>query len=269
MNAPCTGYYSVIQYCPDHSRLEAANVGVLLFVPSLGFLETRFAAGNDRIRRFFGDEANDWDRINATKRMLERRFETEAPALCDQAAVEKFLRLFANEFVFSELRAVRVEHPQAELAQLFEELVGGRVRRDPPVEPLVLDRVRERLDRPDLTLKLRRKVSVRVPVIGDALEADYAFCNGRLNLIQLKEFMQTRPADLFRDACRTAAEGHLLFRNRDDQDGDRQLIVVAAFRDEAQDQCGRVQELLREHDVMFYPGEAVEELVQIISASAH
>ena len=32
MKTPTTGYYSVIQFCPDRSRLEAANVGVLLFV---------------------------------------------------------------------------------------------------------------------------------------------------------------------------------------------------------------------------------------------
>jgi len=29
------GYYSVVQYCRDRSRLEAANTGVLLFCPEL------------------------------------------------------------------------------------------------------------------------------------------------------------------------------------------------------------------------------------------
>lgn len=33
------GYYSIIQYCPDLSRFEAANVGVLLFCPERAFLK--------------------------------------------------------------------------------------------------------------------------------------------------------------------------------------------------------------------------------------
>ena len=41
MSTVTTGYYSVIQYCPDRSRLEAANVGVLLFVPAGGYLRAR------------------------------------------------------------------------------------------------------------------------------------------------------------------------------------------------------------------------------------
>jgi len=28
---PTRGYYCIIQYCPDLGRLEAANIGVLLF----------------------------------------------------------------------------------------------------------------------------------------------------------------------------------------------------------------------------------------------
>ena len=29
------GYYSAIQYCPDRSRMEAANVGVMLLCPQI------------------------------------------------------------------------------------------------------------------------------------------------------------------------------------------------------------------------------------------
>ena len=36
---PSRGYYCIIQYCPDLGRLEAANIGVLLFCPDRGFLK--------------------------------------------------------------------------------------------------------------------------------------------------------------------------------------------------------------------------------------
>jgi hypothetical protein len=47
---PTTGYYSLIQYCPDAAREEAANVGVVLFCPEVDYLEARTVSGNDRIR---------------------------------------------------------------------------------------------------------------------------------------------------------------------------------------------------------------------------
>ena len=57
------GYYSIIQYCPDLSRLEAANIGVLLFCPEVRFIRAKTSAGNDRIRRFFGTDILDKERL--------------------------------------------------------------------------------------------------------------------------------------------------------------------------------------------------------------
>ena len=62
------GYYSLVQYCPDLSRMEAANIGVLLFSPDRQFLQAKMTSDNSRIRQFFGSESNDWQRINSFKR---------------------------------------------------------------------------------------------------------------------------------------------------------------------------------------------------------
>ena len=53
---PEKGYYSVIQYCPDLGRFEAANMGVLLFCPESGFLKSLMSGNNSRIIKFFGSE---------------------------------------------------------------------------------------------------------------------------------------------------------------------------------------------------------------------
>ena len=37
------GYYCLIQYCPDLARLEAANIGVILFCPERGFIRAKIA----------------------------------------------------------------------------------------------------------------------------------------------------------------------------------------------------------------------------------
>jgi len=40
---PTNGYYSLVQYCPDPSRVEAANVGAILFCPTLPYLDVRMS----------------------------------------------------------------------------------------------------------------------------------------------------------------------------------------------------------------------------------
>lgn len=77
MNAT-KGYYSLVQYCPDVARQEAANVGVVLFCPELSFLEARLASSNHRLRRFFGEEADQYRHLNAMKAALEDRLQVEA-----------------------------------------------------------------------------------------------------------------------------------------------------------------------------------------------
>ena len=69
------GYYSLIQYCPDLARLEAANIGVILFCPDLKFIRAKVAQGNDRIRRFFGSQDDDWAQINTVKNTIVNRLE--------------------------------------------------------------------------------------------------------------------------------------------------------------------------------------------------
>ena len=68
---PQPGYYSLIQYCPDHSRLEAANVGVLLFCPPLDFLDIRLSEDSERLQRFFGKDSFDPGRVESAKKALE------------------------------------------------------------------------------------------------------------------------------------------------------------------------------------------------------
>jgi hypothetical protein len=75
--SPKIGYYSLIQYCPDPSRMEAANIGVLVFSPLDLFLQARTATSNRRIIQFFGREGHDWHRINSFKKALHERLTVE------------------------------------------------------------------------------------------------------------------------------------------------------------------------------------------------
>jgi hypothetical protein len=231
MSTPQTGYYSVIQFTPDRARMEAANIGVLLFVPGANYLKTRMSGNNDRIRRFFKDEAPGTKALNTLKRTMEKRLQVESPQLQEYAAVERFLRLFANEIVFTNLRTVRVVNPDVELAQLFDELVGDRSEREPLLPSEGLQQVRKRLEMPDLVGKLERDLEIDVPILGAPVHADYAFQNGRFNLIQLREFRQARESNLLKDE--------------------------------------KIGQLFQEQDVLFFTDEDSDKLADLIANTAH
>ncbi len=122
------GYYSVIQYCPDRSRMEAANVGVMLLCPALGFVGVRTSTGNDRIRRFFGRKSFDAERVNAAKRGIEQRIEIDRESFRTPDDLVRFIDTRGNDIVLTAPRPVKVMDPAADLDQLFRELVGGRSR---------------------------------------------------------------------------------------------------------------------------------------------
>jgi hypothetical protein len=118
--SPTRGYYSLIQFCPDPARLEAANVGVVLFCPDLGFIKAKTARGNDRLRRFFRAESFDRRRVDAAKRAIVDRLNVEAERFKTPDDLRGFIDTRANDIVLTAPRPMRVsEEPEAELARLF------------------------------------------------------------------------------------------------------------------------------------------------------
>jgi hypothetical protein len=119
-----TGYYSLIQYCPDRMKLEAANMGVLLYEPESRFLQARLAKSNERIVRFFGEEAGDLKQIDAMKTILLHRLEAESERIGHVEDLSRFAELLANEIVITPPRAMLVEEPELDLKRLFDEVMA-------------------------------------------------------------------------------------------------------------------------------------------------
>src|SRR5688572_28005390 len=90
MNAK-KGYYSLIQFCPDASRLETVNVGVLLFCPDIQFIAARTAKGNQRAAKLVGRAGLDKASLNSAKRALERRLKTDRDAFTNFEDLQKFV----------------------------------------------------------------------------------------------------------------------------------------------------------------------------------
>lgn len=260
------GYYSVIQYCPDFSRLEAANIGVLLFCPELAFIKAQTSHGNDRIRRFFGSEDNDWIQINALKASIEERVKIEAPTIRTLGDLDRFISTRANAVQLTPPRPMRVEQPERELEELFRRLVGGRSRKD-QAKATARRRLEREFERAGVSGRLRRDVIVPVPAFRRSVTVPFGYQNSRFRLIQPTVFQGATSGVVLNQACRYAVSGRSLYEHPDQQLGELQLVVVGDFSAEQEREQEMVKEILQENRVDFYSAVDVNKLIEDIRRS--
>lgn len=262
------GYYCLIQYCPDLSRLEAANIGVILFCPEREFIRAKTAQGNDRVRRFFGSQDNDWTQINAIKNSIENRLEVAGHDFKSLDDLTNFISTRANEIQITPPRPMKVLEPEKDLEELFEELVGGRSKEPlkysaPPVEKTLAKTFREK----EVEEFIQRDVTVTVPAFHKALTVPFGFQNGRFNLIQPVSFHQTMESRVVDVACRHAVEGRSLYEHPDEKLGDLQLIVVGSFAAESSEYKDLVSDILKENKVALHSIDEVQTLIEEIKTT--
>jgi hypothetical protein len=261
------GHYSLIQYCPDPSRAEAANVGVLLFCPSLDFIAARTASDNDRIRRFFGGRTVDLDRINVMKRSIERRLRVESGRFRTLDDLQRFVESRGNDIVLTAPRSMKVLDPEKDLSSLFAELVGGRARAE-KLRVLLpeLEAPFARLQREGRAWTNQR---VKVPVLGTTLKAPYAYRNGVMNLIRPEAFAVGEDKARHR-ASYLAIEGDLLRKHPQEAGGEYKLVVVsAASEGSAPAREEIVAPLFDEYGVRFVRRAEIPQFVADVQRDAH
>ena len=261
MNA-AKGYYSVIQYCPDLGRFEAANIGVLLFCPEKQFLQALMAHNNSRIIRFFGSEGHDWARINTFKRGLTDRLQKEASAIKSVEDLHQFIAMRANVLQITHPNSMKVVDPEQEIRNLFEEIIGEPAR--PERRKNLRRYVGEKLSVPGLEKKVVHDVKVCVPVLQKEVEIPFGYQNGRFNLIKPVRFGAQNPEQSVDTACKYAVEGRSLREHLDPAWGAMQLIVVGQFRAKDQDTPGRVRRVFDDNGVKLFKMDDLPTLIDEI-----
>ena len=259
---PTKGYYCLIQYCPDLSRLEAANIGVLLFCPDRLFLQARTARDNRRIQHFFGREGHDLSQINSFKMGIEERLEVEHPNIQSLDDLQQFIQLRANQIQITAPRPMRVRNPEEDLDQLFQDLVGGAHRKQG--RKSFKRYVGDRFASAGLESKIAKDLSIHVPISNEELKVPYGYQNGRFNLIQPVTFQAKEPSYAIGKACRFAVEGRSLYAEPHPEYGDLQLVVVGRFSSQSIDANADVRRILREHQVQLYAEDNLPELIDEI-----
>lgn len=259
---PTKGYYCLIQYCPDLSRLEAANIGVLLFCPERSFLQARTSRDNGRIRHFFGSEGYDWSQINSFKMGIEERLEVEHPNIQSLDDLQHFIQLRANQIQITAPRPMRVRNPKEDLEQLFQDLVGGAQQQQSRTS--FKRYVGDRFTSAGLGPKIARDLSIHVPIYNEDLKVPYGYQNGRFNLIQPLTFASKDSGYAIGKACRFAVEGKSLREKPHPRYGKLQLIVVGRFSSQGADTKADVRRILGEHQVQLYAEDNLAQLIDEI-----
>ncbi len=268
---PQRGYYSLIQFCPDASRLEAVNIGVALFCPALEYLSARTTSSNQRAEKLVGRGKLEKAALNAAKKAIEARLEVDRESLQDLEDLERFVSTRANWLQMTSPRSIKVHEPQADLETLFAELVGGTSLRKAKADnaatfPALRDTFLKLQSEGRATLDL----TVKVPVAENTLRVPFAYQNGQLNLIKTQRFRRTKDAAM-PTAIRLSIEGDLIRKHGANLDGKpAQLIVVPAFEENAAvDLQERIYSLFHEYHIQIVTPDKMPEFLAQVEREAH
>lgn len=262
------GFYSVIQFCPDSYRAEAANVGAVLYVPSTGYLAARWSPEFERVKRFFRLDNEGVARVAAAVRALDNRLQILKTEGVSEVALNKFISTRADQVQLTPLRLVTVEDAAATLDELFtdamEETTTGATRqRRRPIVPEAISRAFEALRaRNDLI----EPGNVLVPGLKSTLRVPYAFRNGKLNLVKPENLDDAESAE--KKLGLLGFKGRLLFTHPEG-DQQRQLVILSAGRSPDAEAEQRYKDTLRSCDVRFVPAAEADAFAEEVERTAH
>lgn len=256
------GKYALVQYCPVPERLEYLNIGILLSVPEVNFLQVRFARGQSKIDRIFGRQSKVY--LDAVKESFGVRLRDELSMRPEGGGFEEFIARRANDVRVSRLLPVMVADPAAAIDKLFDELVGEdeRVQR----EPRIRRKLREAFSKHKVDGFLDRPDDVDLPEYGLKISVPYGYQNGCYNLIDGMRLPASSSEGL-REAGKRAMEGGLIWKHF--AAGPRKrLVVVGDFSRQSNEFYHAVHDQFAESNVRLYRLDDMKPLLQDIVENA-
>ena len=268
-------YYSLIQYCPDESRAEAVNLGVVLLCPDLGFLDLLTSQTHDRVERLFGRGSFDPQRLTDATIAIENRLRGECrEGIRTYEDLSRFAHNRANTLLMTVPRPVKIAAPERDLRQLFQTLVEEQPRADvlvktrvPNGDSRMLRRLDELFSRPRIRQARVEKPKVVVPVVGTIVQSSYGFQNGKLNVVvpmKLTKQLKDR-------ALKLATAGELLREHENEMATPAALWITLPNPDDTKldEDLGRVKALFEEYHIPVYGEEDFDALEHEMEAVLH
>jgi hypothetical protein len=264
-----TGYVSLIQFCPSVARLEAVNVGVVLFCQELSFLQAKVADDERRPTRLFGKHEIDVNSLKAAKQAIASRLSASSPYRVETVEeLRRFVATRGNSLRLTEPRSIRFDAPTQMLQELFDDLVAVTTELKTATLPSlkgIPPQVDETFQRLASHGRARLDVKLEVPILNAKLDIPYAYRNGMEKFVLPQDFTTMEKTALDR-ATRLAVEGNLI-----QKDASKRLIVLGMFdsSDKSAELQYRVQRLLQEYDVETVLPDHVQAFLDQVEQEAH
>lgn len=263
--APQKGYYSLIQFCPDASRQETVNLGVLLFCPTSGFLDAKTSSSTRRAEKLVGRRQLAREALKQAQLSIEQRLKVDRDSFRDVESLQRFVATRGNALQLTDPRPIKVDDPRQCLEELFEELVGGPASGSSKSHALFPE-----LQNLFFRLKEQGRAIVdyryRLPVLEQDFTVPFAYRNGTLNLVKPQNFFD-RPTQ---KALELATRGSLIRKHGLPDEPRTRLVVVSRFESTCEPELVvHVDRLLTEFEVKHVPERELDQFVNLVDSEAH
>lgn len=250
------GYYSLIQYCPDPAKLEAASVGVALFDPETRQFDFK-TAGVRRVHSMFGRSQIGADQFTDLMSSFAVRLKRAGKTFLAPEHLEEFAGTLAGEIVMTPPRFVAVDVFETRLVDLATKLIGWDKRpvADPDARG-VRSRLTAEFKKPAYRRLVQQHVRVALPSFDQNLVMPYGYQNGRYNFIKPVNFASPGKVTLLEKTGIITLKAEELFAASDPR-GPMQLVVVADFKPSQQSVKRHVQMRLEKAHAKFYTAESL------------
>lgn len=124
------GFYCKMQYRPDKSP-QRADIGVVLLVPSLGYLGACEDTNNTSVKRLFADKIADWKTFDLEKQAFVNRIVKDKNYFRSVEDLVRFSEDKSSNFTVTLPTACKVSKaPFLVLNSLFDNLIKEKEEKD-------------------------------------------------------------------------------------------------------------------------------------------
>ena len=256
--------YSVVQYVPDPGRAEAANAGVVLFVPQANWLRLKPSPTLERVKGFFHPKPADLKRIASALEGLRYRLEV-AEKLATEHDLARFASSRPDAVGLTPPRLVMVDDPATKLDALYAELVGDPdLKAGVPTRRPVPSRLADAFNRLEMVGKLWHPGPIAVPAVRRKFPVDAAYQNGVTNYIRSESLAVGKWADKLE---KLGFNGRFIAERP--IEGHKGKLVVVSSDPRGENAENDSREALEACGVRFVPFAEVADYAAEVEATAH
>ncbi len=261
------GYYSLIQFCPDVSRLESVNLGVILFCPGSGFLRAMTSKSTRRAEKLVGRGELARAALASAREAIEKRLSVDRESFRTLEDLQRFVDTRGNSLQLTPPRPLKVSAPDEELKRLFHQLVDGKVgNNSEPTKRPAFPSLQTLFTRLSSEGRARLDYETSLPVLGQHFAVPYAYQNGVLNLVQPHLFERNSA----RASLDLAIRGDLIKKHGVNDHQESRLIVISKFSPKCEpDFVRHVDQLFSEYSVKHVHSGDVKKFADQVEAEAH